>query len=466
MLLRPGSSGYAAARKLFNPRFDGIMPAGIASCRSVADVQRSIGFVREHGIPIAPRSGGHSYAGYSTGPGLMCDVTPMGRVAVDAGAGSAVVGAGARLIDLYAGLAPHGVCVPGGSCPTVGIAGLTLGGGQGVLGRKFGLTSDNLTSLQVVTAAGDVLTCSEGEHADLFWASRGGGGGNFGVVTSFTFTTRQLSTLTLFSLRWPWSAARDVALAWQAWAPHAPDELWSNCHLLSSTDKSSGSEPAVSVGGAYVGSSGRLTPLLQQLETAIGTAPTTSVVTTHGYLDAMVVEAGCSGLSVPECHLSTQTPQGRLSREASSARSDFYTRVLGSGAVGVIIRAVEARQADPRMTTVAGVALDAFGGAINRIPPEATAFVHRDALFLGQYNATWPEHASAATVSANTEWLDGLYAALRPSASGFAYQNYIDPALPDWQHSYYGSNLERLMQVKAAYDPDAVFSFEQGIPPS
>ena len=153
-------------------------------------MQRSIAFVRAHDLPIAARSGGHSYAGYSTGTGLVCDVTAMHRVTVNGAAGTATVGAGARLIDLYAALAPHGVCVPGGSCPTVGIAGLTLGGGQGVVGRRFGLTCDVLTSLQVVTAAGDLLTCDANEHADLYWACRGGGGGNFGVATSFTFATQ------------------------------------------------------------------------------------------------------------------------------------------------------------------------------------------------------------------------------------------------------------------------------------
>ncbi len=463
-LVRPGHGGYGTARRLFNPRFDGVLPAGLAFCHSAADVQRSIAFVRAHALPIAARSGGHSYAGYSTGTGLVCDVTAIHRVSVDAAAGTAVVGAGARLIDLYAALAPHGVAVPGGSCPTVGIAGLTLGGGQGVVGRRFGLTCDVLTSIQVVTAAGDLLTCDENEHTDLFWACRGGGGGNFGVATSFTFATRPLSTLTLFFLHWPWSAARDVVPAWQAWAPHAPDALWSNCHLLSNADRSAGSQPTVSVGGAYVGSATALSGLLDTLTSSVGSPPTSRVVTTHDYLDAMLVEAGCSGLSVAACHLPGQTPQGALAREASFARSDFYTKPLASGSIDAMISAVEHRQADPRMTMVAGVALDAFGGAINRVAPDATAFVHRDALFLGQYNATWPEHASAAVVAANTSWLDGLYASLRSSASGFAYQNYIDPALTGWEDAYYGSNLARLRQVKAAYDPDGVFAFAQGIP--
>jgi FAD/FMN-containing dehydrogenase len=414
---------------------------------------------------ISPRGGGHSYAGYSTGTGLVCDVTRLSSVNVSSASGTAVVGAGARLVDVYAGLAPHGVAVPSGSCPTVGIVGLTLGGGQGVVGRKLGLTSDTLTEARIVTAAGDVLTCSADEHADLFWACRGGGGGNFGVATSLTFRTHPLATLTLFFVHWPWSAAADVIAAWQGWAPHAPDELWSNCHVLTTTLKTAGSSPSVSVGGAYVGSPGGLAPLLGRLVTAVGAPPTSTFQRTYSYLDAMLVEAGCAGMSVDECHLPGQNPRGRLQREASTARSDYFGSPLGSSAIQSVIHAIEQRQADPRMTTVAGVAFDAMGGAINRVPAGATAFVHRDELFLAQYNATWPTSAASGVVSANVEWLDGLYAALRSSASGFAYQNYIDPKLADWKHAYYGSNFDRLVQIKAAYDPDDVFAFAQGIPP-
>ncbi len=146
---------------------------------------------------------------------------------------TATVGAGTRLIDFYHGLAAKGRAVPGGSCPTVGIAGLTLGGGIGVTARAYGLTCDSLESLQIVTANGAVLTAtaSPGQYSDLFWACQGGGGGNFGVVTSFTFRTAAGPEPVLFSLSWPWSQAARVVAAWQSWAPNAPDALWSNLHL-------------------------------------------------------------------------------------------------------------------------------------------------------------------------------------------------------------------------------------------
>src|SRR5215469_2673345 len=216
-LIRPTMPSYMTARQLFNPRFDDVQPMAIAYCASPLDVQHSLAFARRFDLPLACRAGGHSYGGYSTTSGLVVDVTRMKDVSVDVAAGTATVGAGARLIDVYAALATHGLIVPAGSCPTVGIAGLTQGGGLGVLGRKFGLTCDNLLSAQVVVADGRLLTCDAGQESDLFWALRGGGGGNFGVVTSLTFQAHPVTTLSLFTLQWPWSSAATVVDAWQHW---------------------------------------------------------------------------------------------------------------------------------------------------------------------------------------------------------------------------------------------------------
>jgi FAD/FMN-containing dehydrogenase len=458
-VVRPGDPDHGQASRLFNPYFDGRKPLAVVYSTSAADVQRTIAFSRMHGLPLTPRSGGHSYAGYSVGSGLVCDVTPLASVTVN-GDGSAVVGAGARLIDVYAGLAPHGLAVPAGSCPTVGIAGLALGGGVGVVGRKFGLTSDNVTSLQIVTAAGDLLTCDASTNSDLFWACRGGGGGNFGVVTSFTLSTHPLTAITLFQLSWPWGAAAAVVTAWQGWITTVPDELWSNSHLLSMGVPGS---PTVTVGGAYVGSEAAVAPWLATLRQSVGVAPTNVSVGTHGYLDGMLVEAGCAGQSTASCHLA---PQGTVQREASVGRSDLVLQPLSSAAIDTLVEGVSQRQANPATSTVAGVAFDSFGGAINRVASDATAFVHRNALFGTQYNATWPAAASADVIQSNINGLSNLYAAMRPYASGFAYQNYIDPQLANWQEAYYGANLPRLKAVKTKYDPDGFFQFAQAIPGS
>lgn len=462
-LVRPDSSLYQTAYKLYSPRFDGIRPEAIAYCASPPDVQACLSFARKFALPLAARGGGHSYAGYSTSSGLVVDVTRMNVVQVNASAGSAIVGAGARLIDVYAAVAQHGMVIPAGSCPTVGIAGVTLGGGIGVLGRKFGLTCDNLLAAQVVLADGRMLTCDANTNADLFWALRGGGGGNFGVVTSFTFQTHQVATLSLFTLDWPWSSAATMVDAWQNWAPQTPDELWSNCLLLGTGDKSS--DPIARVNGVYVGDSAALNALLRQFTSSIRVAPASSYVSEAGILETMLIEAGCYGKTVSECHLVGQTPDGQEQRDTYSAKSDFYTRALPRQGIDTLVSAIDRRQAS---STIAGggILLDAAGGAINRVAPDATAFAHRDALFSAQYLAHWNANDPASVVTANYTWLADTWQAMRPYASGAAYQNYIDPNLADWQHAYYGANLPRLQRIKATYDPGNLFHFAQSIPPN
>ena len=302
-LVRPGDAAYTVSKRLFDPRFDSLRPAGIAYCRNPHDVATCLAFVRKFGVPVAARCGGHSYAGWSSTSGLIIDVTRMSGVNVSGS--TATVGAGTRLIDFYNGLAAHGRGVPGGSCPTVGIAGLTLGGGVGVVSRAYGLTSDNVQSLQIVTADGQVRTCSSSQNSDLFWACRGGGGGNFGVVTSFTFRTRPVGQIVLFFLSWPWSQAARVISAWQSWAPHAPDALWSNVHLSAAPG---GSVPAIQVGGTYLGSLGAASAQLEKLYAAAGSHPSSPFMETTSWLHAMLVEAGCASLTVNECHLPTQNP--------------------------------------------------------------------------------------------------------------------------------------------------------------
>lgn len=458
-LVRPGDSDYATARLLFDPRFDGSRPAGIAFCANPADVAECLAFVRRFAVSVTPRSGGHSYAGYSSGQGLVIDVTRMNTV-TQVGSGTARIGAGTRLVDLYAGLDAHGVTVPGGSCPTVGVAGLTLGGGIGVVTRAYGILSDNLRSVQMVTPDGTVRECDADQNADLFWACRGGGGGNFGVATAFTFTTHPTRQMVLFFLSWPWSQASKVIAAWQSWAPDAPDELWSNLHALSSPD-GAGDTPTIQVGGTYLGSLSDAQEQISRLVDQIGTSPQGSpFVSSHAH--AMMIEAGCAQLSTAQCHLPWQNPAGTLQRESEFAKSHIFTRVLSPSAISAIIAAVEQRQ---RLGGggQGGVAFDALGGAVNRVAPDATAFVHRDGLFVGQFTTTWSGSATSSQTSAQQNWLRGFHQAMTPYASGQAYQNYLDPELANWQQAYYGANYARLVQVREKYDPDHIFNLPQGI---
>lgn len=458
-LVLPGESQYPVAKQLYDPVFDSISPQAIAYCQSPTDVQRCIAYARDHGVPLALRSGGHSYAGYSTSTGLVIDVTGMHQVVVSTASGLATVGAGTLQIDVYAQLAAANLVVPGASCPTVGIAGVALGGGIGVLDRKYGLTCDNITSLQIVTADGELRTCDSTHNADLYWACRGGGGGNFGAVTSFQFQTHPTMDLAQFVASWDWSTAADAVPAWLTWAAQAPDELWSNCLLIGGAP---GSSPTMSITGVYTGTETALTTLLEQFKQTVGTPPTSLQVWTDGFLPAMLNEAGCGSLTIAQCHLPTQTPQGQLSRATFAAKSDFISEPLDQNGVAALLSGVEER-AQTYGLSGGAVILDACGGAVNRIPPSATAFVHRNDLCSVQYFADWGG-GGGAVQTANLAWLSAFHALMRPYVSGYAYQNYIDPTLTDWAHAYYGSNLARLIEVKTKYDPDNVFHFAQSIP--
>ena len=448
-VIQRGGTAYDAARLLYNTRFDAVKPRAVVFCESLEDVQRTVRWARKHKVRIVPRSGGHSYGGYSTTAGVIVDVSRMNRVSVDDHR-RAAVGAGARLIDVYERLWQNGLTVPAGTCPTVGIAGLVLGGGIGLAARKFGLTCDNLLEATIVTADGNALVCNAHEHADLYWALRGGGGGNFGIVTRLVFRTHLVGQVTTFALEWPWPDAKRVLQAWQKQAPHAPDGLFS---VLNLNAAGGSSVPRITCAGQLFGTEERLRALLKPVAEA-GT-PTRFTTTPRSYMSAQLMWGGCSG-SVAECHLQ---PQGTLGRSTFKGKSSFANRPLTGSGIAALLHQIEAR-----LTAGPGrglILLDSYGGAINRVNKGATAFVHRDALFSMQYLAYWDPPEPAA---GNLRWLQSFYAAMRPHVSAFAYQNYIDPDLKNWAHAYYGSNLPRLVTVKRRYDPANVFRSRQSVP--
>jgi FAD/FMN-containing dehydrogenase len=435
-----GQPGYDLARRSFNPLFDNRTPAAVAHCRRIEDVQACVSAAAE-GIPIAARSGGHSYAGYSTpDSGLIVDLSGISSVQVNAD-GTAVIGAGARLIDVYTALAEAGRCLPAGSCPSVGIAGLTLGGGVGILSRKYGLTCDRLVSATVVTADGTSRTVSASVEPDLFWALRGGGGGNFGIVTSLSFDTVPAPQLAAFALAFPAGSVSDVLGGWQQWITSMPDELCSNCHIIGA------SPPRCTVLGCYVGTAPALNPLLTDLIDRIGSRPTSLTVTQHGYLDAMRFFAGCSTTSAAGCH--DRASGRRWNREVFVASSRTMTAPVADP--GQIVSACDGR-------TVL-ILIDGLGGAIGRVTPAATAFPHRGALATMQIYVRTTLADRTAAASTVTEVRDQLTGVVGDGA----YVNYLDGSMPNWARAYYGDNLPRLRQVARHYDPNRLFTFPQAI---
>jgi FAD/FMN-containing dehydrogenase len=442
-VITPVDSAYDGARVVYNERYDAVRPLAVARPVSVDDVRTIVAWAAAEGVRPIARSGGHSYGGYSTGSGLVVDLRSLGGIVYDRSSGVATIGAGARLIDVESALSAHGRAIPSGSCATVGIGGLAQGGGVGLASRMFGTTSDNVLSLGIVTADGAHRVCDPRSNEDLYWACRGGGGGNFGIVTHFTFRTHPVSGVSYFFADWGWSQASEVIETWQGWMPHAADELFTICSLAG------GASPTVQVFGQYLGSESSLRRALAPLVRARPVRLTTG---SSSYLDAQLRWAGCLGKTVSQCHLAGQTPQGTLLRAAFAAKSDYLNTPLSAAGRTTLLRAVE--------QGAGTILLDSYGGAINRRAPDETAFVHRDALGSAQYLAYW---SSPSGERAASRWLRDAHAAMRPHVSGFAYQNYIDPELAGWEHAYYGANYPRLQRVKRAVDPAGLFRFAQSI---
>jgi len=231
-LVSPDSPGYEAIRRPVNASYRAARPRFVVMCRSVSDVIFVVTYAGASGDPIAPRGGGHCFAGRSSTDGIVLDLSGLDDISLAAD-GVATIGAGARLGQMYTALHAYGRALPAGCGPTVGIAGLTLGGGIGLLGRKHGLTCDHLVGAQVVLHDGSVVNCDHDHDQDLFWALRGAGGGQFGVVTSLRFDTVPEPATTRVEARWPGIALEELVAAWQSWAPEAPDELTVNLTLES-----------------------------------------------------------------------------------------------------------------------------------------------------------------------------------------------------------------------------------------
>jgi FAD/FMN-containing dehydrogenase len=441
--------GFDASTILYNPRFSPA-PRAVAHCRSAADVAACVRFATDGGTGLRLRAGGHSYGGWSAGDGLVADLSGMADVTVDRDARTARIGAGARLVDVYATLGSAGVAVGAGSCPTVGLSGLTLGGGVGVLARSFGLTCDQVETVDVVTADGrarTVGTDSSGDDADLFWALRGGGGG-IAAVTSWTLTVRPAPQVAVFYLRWPLSAGADVLGAWQRWQADAPRELWSTCKLL----RNPVDGDRVQVSGAWTGSGDPdLSGLLSGLPT-----PAARSGRRLAYAPAMAYEAGCSGLDAAACTVRALDAEHR---QPFAATSSMLPHALPQAGLDAALAAAEAISL-PRGAVEAGMSFDALGGAVADVAPDATAFPWRTALATVQHTATWTGTADASAFDAVVA---GTREALRAWTGGSAYVNYADPGLPDRAEACWGPNRARLQQVAAAADPDGLFAFPGGI---
>jgi FAD/FMN-containing dehydrogenase len=443
-VILPESREYELARRPALARFADTRPQAIARCRTPEDVAEALAFARDAGLRAVPRCGGHCFAGRSSTDGIVVDVSPMRSVSV--GHGVVTVGGGARLGDLYDALDEHVLTIPGGCGPEVGIAGLTLGGGLGILGRRHGLTSDHLLGARVVLADGRVVDCDLEHHDDLFWALRGAGGGQFGVVTSFVFGTLRAPDAASFHLVWAQDHVAAVLAAWLDWAPDAPDELAASLLVSASPDVEE--PPVATVVGAMVGTAADAAEELAELVGAVGAQPLSASCTAQSY---RATKRYLAGLGDGEDPFAT--------RHVFS-RSEFHRGTLPADAIEALVEHLAAER-------VAGQARELdftpWGGAYNRTPPDATAFVHRAERFLLKHGVSVEASATAGELDGARAWLGRSFELTRPFGAGGVYPNFPDPELEDWAEAYWGENLDRLLRVKRAYDPEGFFRFDQAL---
>ena len=260
-----------------------------------------------------------------------------------------------------------------------------------------------------MTADSRLVTADAANDDDLFWACRGGGGGNFGIATAFDFATFPTTDVALFTLKWPWAAAPQVLAAWMAWIADAPDPLWSNCILAPGSPS-----PLLQVAGIWIGAQSEAAPYIDRLIANTGTRPSTRFLETIPLEHAMYVEAGCARLSESACHTTGQTAQAQLRRGASFASSSFIDRPLSDAGIGAVVAGIDERI---EAHQPGAIAFDAYGGAINRVAAAATAFVHRNSLCCAQYSVSFNPADSPAAVAEHRAWLAGYGRALRPHVS-------------------------------------------------
>jgi len=447
-VITAGHDRYDEVRSIWNGMHDR-RPAVIARCGNTADVAAAIAYARHYDLVIAVRGGGHSLPGFSTCEGgLVVDLRPMNKVTVDPAARVATVQGGALLGDLDRAAQDHGLVVPAGVISHTGVAGLTLGGGVGRLMRRFGLTIDSLRSAEVVTADGRVLRAEQDRHSDLFWALRGGGG-NFGVVTEFEFALHELPAraLTVLSCYHDLADAhRVLRLAEQVMSAEPADEL-----LWTSFARKAPPRPWLPAGLA--GRPG----IMSVIEWSGDQRP--------GQDDGHRLLSELRAELLPLASDLGVVPFGQIQTEGDEffgpGLLSYVKATFADELTDELIDVVSARGALIG-SEVSQIELLSMGGAIRRVPPDATAFPHRTASWLVNIPASW---RSAAQTEREIGWVRDSYAALTPHCRGGGYVNFMDRDEQAGEQAAYGPTLRRLQAVKADYDPDNVFRLNQNITP-
>lgn len=455
-LYQPSTSGYAQVAHGTNPRYDGINPKAVARCVSTGDVAACIAFARTYAVPFTVRSGGHAASGWSTGTGLVIDTTLMNAITIDGAARTATIGAGARLIDVHRATTDQSLALPTGTCPDVGISGLTMGGGIGPMTRLWGLTCDRLVAATVVTADGKSQLVSPTRFAGLYFALRGGGGGSFGVLTSLTMRLDTMpAAIDSYSLSYPFSATPSVLKGFQSIVATADRRFGVEVQFRAL--RSSG-KINVTVRGDWAGPQSDVAAQVDALVNAIGVAPTTRSILHQSFVSSVLDHAGCA--SFGSC-----VPGADVTRVPGSATSSMVSAPLTDAGIAVFMQQLRNGLTVPGQTYT-GATLDGMRGAVSDTTTSDSAFAHRDALFMVHYLARWSPNTPALDPRPFDQYVSGFRNAMTPYVGPSAYVNYQDPLIADYGNAYWPGTFDRLRAVKTNVDPTDLFHFTQSVPPA
>jgi FAD/FMN-containing dehydrogenase len=475
-VMHRGDPGWERARRNFNARIDpvSVEPKTIVFVQNADDVSRAVAYGRRHGLPLRIRCGGHSYEAYSlVKDGLVIDVSDIKHVTYDKTTAQVTVGAGARCLDVAETLAGMHRLLPLPTFASVGVAGATLGGGAGIASRKFGLTIDNLVSARMVAADGRVLTASDNENADLFWALKGGGGGNFGVVIEFTFRTHAARNVAGFQASWEWAQFDAVVDAWQRWAYAVEPGMTAILDLRADGKLIMIGQYTPDSNEGWFGLKAKLELLLGQvpvLKQLSGTLRKANAALAQ--LFAQVAPAKSEVRLIPLdianrvfAQIEPKNPDWRSQlreQQIFKSTSSFAFEPLPRDALAKLRHALETspRREKEQNFDQDMVRLLPGGGAALEVPVASSAADARHARMLLQYDAYWDNPEDNAP---NTAWVEGMRRDLGPYTRG-AYINYHDSLLEEPLLEYHGSTLRRLVAVKAKYDPDNVFNYPHSVP--
>lgn len=415
-----------------------VVPQAIALCKTEADVIACVKWARKNNMPVVPRSGGHSYAGFSRTTGLIIDLSQMTNISLDTKTNLATLEGGVHNQEVYKKGRAASVSLTHGRCKGVGVAGLVLGGGIGFNMRKYGLTCDQLASTRIVLASGEVITASATENPEVFWAVRGAGGGNFGIHTEFVMQMFPVTTLTSFKIQWKTSLEQIFDL-FQDIAIDAPPELGVK-FMVNARKMDAGNELYIEILGQLAGDKTQLQSILKPLYKIA--APYFESIQELPYWDAQefLSEDG--------------------NPEYAHERSRFCFRKISKEGREVIFK---------NLRNWPGTSVDAMwkfflmGGKIREISNEATAFSFRNAIFLTSIDLEWlaPDNG---VLEENLQWLDKFHDEMEKFTSANAYVNFIDNRQKNHLESYFGDKVEKLKAIKRQLDPDNIFSNPQSIP--